>query len=279
MLIGGPDLEAPELVFETEELLLEAPNWSPDGAGLLLNGDGLLHLLDLADPTRLGPVEFRNIPPINNDHVVHPDGRHILLSADDGHIHHGALTGGDTTIVTLDDGMSHFLHGVSPDGGRIAYVELGPDGPPGRLMVMPLSGERAPSPLDTGPGHVDGPEWSPDGDWILCTTEAFAETSGHAQLARLPEAGGALERLRTSPTVDWFPHPAPDAVHGSFLAYPPGTQGHPGDVDVVVHVVRTADWDESVQQYPVFGGQGTLNVNSWSPDSTRCAFVAHPFDA
>ena len=87
---------------------------------------------------------------------------------------------------------------------------------------------------------------------------------------------GQVERLAVSDTVDWFPHLSPDGTYAAYLAFPPGTQGHPADLDVEVRVVSTQDWSTPLQRYPLFGGQGTLNVNSWSPDATRLAYVAYP---
>jgi Tol biopolymer transport system component len=273
--VGGPDQARPELVLETDELLVEAPNWSLDGATLYLNGHGDLWRLDLGAPaTGLARVELAGVPELNNDHVLDPDGQHIYLSAMDGHIYRAALAGGAGERVTLDDGHWHFLHGVSPDGSRLAYVRIRDLSQPGALAVMTPHG-RSDLP-DIGPGHIDGPEWSPDGRWIYLTTETFTDEPGHAQLARVPDSGGPAERLVTSDTVDWFPHLSPDGRWASYLSFPSGTLGHPADLAVEVRVVATSDWSAPVQRYPVFGGQGTLNVNSWSPDSTRFAFVAYP---
>jgi Tol biopolymer transport system component len=124
---------------------------------------------------------------------------------------------------------------------------------------------------------LDGPEWSPDGHWIYFNTESFTGTPGHAQLARMPDVGGSIERLLTSETVDWFPHLSPDGRLATYISFPPGTLGHPGNLDVDVKVVSTDDWTTTLRRYPLFGGQGTLNVNSWAPDSSRFAFVAYPF--
>jgi hypothetical protein len=76
--------------------------------------------------------------------------------------------------------------------------------------------------------------------------------------------------------VDWFPHLSPDAKLATYISFPTGTLGHPADLDVEVRTVSTADWTTPLQSYPLFGGQGTLNVNSWAPDSGRFAFVAYP---
>ena len=81
-----------------------------------------------------------------------------------------------------------------------------------------------------------------------------------------------------SDTVDWFPHLSPDGGHATYISFPTGTLGHPPDLDVEVRLVRTGNWNAILARFPLAGGQGTLNVNSWSPDSSRFAFVAYPID-
>src|ERR1700712_2201941 len=274
--IGGAALAESIVLFETDELQIEAPNWSLDGTSLYLNGNGLLWALEITDPQScVRQIHYESLPPINNDHVLDPDGEHVFLPAMDGHIYRAALSGGAADRVTTEDGLWHFLHGVSPDGKRLAYVEISEFGRPGNLVVAPVSG----GPLfhvDTGGGHLDGPEWSPDGDWIYYNTEAFTDEPGHAQLARIADAGGSPERLLTSDTVDWFPHLSPDGLSAAYISFPAGTLGHPGDLDVEVTVVSTDDWALPLRRYQLFGGQGTLNVNSWSPDSTQFGFLAYP---
>jgi Tol biopolymer transport system component len=274
--VGGPGIAEPELLFETADVLIEAPNWSLDGSRLFVNGNGGLWRLDVESPG-LARVEYDDLPGLNNDHVLDPDGEHVYMSAMDGHIYHGHLDGGAVRRVSPDDGKWHFLHGVSPDGKRLAYVEIEEFGVPGKLVVIEPNG--SPTVLDTGNGHIDGPEWSPDGEWIYFNTEGFTEEPGHAQLARIPDAGGSVQQLVASNTVDWFPHLSPDSRYAAYLAFPLGTLGHPADLDVEVRVVATEDWSVVLQRYELFGGQGTINVNSWSPDSTRFAFVAYPIRA
>jgi TolB protein len=275
-----------QLVYATDEVLLEAPNWTLDGGSLLLNGGGELWKLDVAGPgAPLEPVPITGIPALNNDHVLAPDGNGIYLSANDGHIYSAAIDGGEATRVTDDDGSFHFLHGVSPDGQELAYVglEAGDFTQPGRLMTIPAGGG-ATTPLNVE-GHCDGPEYSPDGEWLYFNTEAFTSQPGHAQLARIPAPNGnsnggtgdaAAERLLESETVDWFPHLSPDGQLASYIRFPSGTVGHPADLPVDVVLVSTGDWTTPLHTWSLFGGQGTLNVNSWSPDSTRFAYVAYP---
>jgi len=266
-----------DLAYSTDTLLLEAPNWAPEGDALLLNGDGLLWRLDLEPKVELERVPIDDLPPINNDHVLDPERGLIYLSANDGHIYVAPMEGGTAKRVTDDSRCYHFLHGVSPDGSTLAFVEL-PRGRlpgPGRLALISSAGGETRYP-EAGSSHLDGPEYSPDGAWLYFNTEEFGSRPGHAQLARMPADGGRMERLVESESVDWFPHLSPDSELASYISFPPGTLGHPPDLDVEVRVVRTSDWRDVLTRFPIFGGQGTINVNSWSPDSRRFAFVAYP---
>ncbi|WP_120521149.1 TolB family protein [Arthrobacter celericrescens] len=269
------------LLYSTDRILLEAPNWTLDGSALVLNGDGRLWRLDVST-RELTEVPLTGIPDLNNDHVLAPDGETIFLSANDGHIYRAPFSGGTAERITKEDGSFHFLHGVSPDGKELAYVGIdgGDFTRPGRLMTIASDGGAAAAvdvgQVDVGPGHCDGPEYSPDGEWLYLNTESFSTDPGHAQLARIRVDGTGFERLLESGTVDWFPHLSPDGRLASYIRFPGGTQGHPADLPVAVVLVSTGDWKTPLHTWPLFGGQGTLNVNSWSPDSERFAFVAYP---
>jgi TolB protein len=268
------------VVAEFDQLLFEAPNWGADGRTLYLNGQGNLWEFSLGRPLEPRRVEYTGLPPLNNDHVLDPRGEAIFMSANDGHIYHGRLDGGTTRRVTNDDGVRNYLHGVSPDGTTLGFVRLDGSGGPGRLALMARDGGRV-TVVDTGAGHIDGPEWSPDGEWIYFNTERWASEAGHAQLARVPSedlSADKVERLIATSTVDWFPHLAPNGRLAVYLQYPKGTVGHPEDRDVELVLVGTADWSTPLARIPLFGGQGTINVNSWSPDSGRFAFVSYPLD-
>jgi len=270
---GGP----PELVYSTSTVLLEAPNWSPDGRALLVNGDGMLWRLDPRSGSELSEVRIEDLPPINNDHVIDAERGLIYLSANDGHIYVAPIEGGTARRVTHDSNRYHFLHGVSPDGATLAFVELPRANlsVPGRLALVSSAGGETRY-LQAGRSHLDGPEYSPDGAWLYLNTEEYASQAGQAQLARVPAGGGRMERLVASGSVDWFPHLSPDGEYATYISFPPGTVGHPPDLDVQVRLVRTANWGHVLSSFPLFGGQGTINVNSWSPDSRRFAFVAYP---
>jgi TolB protein len=266
-------------VYTSDSVLLEAPNWAPDGHGLLLNGDGVLWRLHLGPSAELKQVPIEGLPPINNDHVVDAERDLIYLSANDGHIYVAPIEGGAAVRITHDSSRYHFLHGVSPDGETLAFVDLpaGDFAAAGRLATISSAGGQTSYP-EAGSRHLDGPEYSPDGAWLYLNTEEFGTRPGHAQLARVPSRGGPLEQLVVSDTVDWFPHLSPSGEYASYISFPTGTLGHPADLDVEVRLVRTTNWSTVLARFPLFGGQGTINVNSWSPDSRRFAFVAYPIE-
>jgi TolB protein len=267
-----------ELLLETDDILFEAPNWTIDGTRLVVNGAGRLWSVAVDAPA-LVPIPLDGVPDLNNDHVLAPDGERIFVSAMDWQIYDATLAGGPTSPVTGAsgiDGLMHFLHGVSPDGRRLAFIGIElTDGDPrmrANVFTMSVAGDDYQRITD-GADPADGSEYSPDVRWIYFNTEQF---TGHAQLARVPVQGGEPERLRTSDTVDWFPHLSPDGRRATFVAFPPGTEGHPADVWVDIMTTDTSDWQQPTTVARIFGGQGSLNVNSWAPDSAHFAYVAYP---
>src|SRR5215213_413897 len=107
--VGGPEIGQPELLFESDTMLIEAPNWSLDGAFLFVNGHGRLWRLDVGSRERgLARVDFEGLPELNNDHVLDPNGEHIYMSAMDGHIYRGRLDGGPVDRVSPEDGIGTF---------------------------------------------------------------------------------------------------------------------------------------------------------------------------
>jgi Tol biopolymer transport system component len=271
-----------QLLLETDELLLEAPNWTLQGEALILNGAGVLWRLPVNHP-QLHEIRVSGVPRLNNDHVLHPDGEHIFLSADnDWQLYRAPLRGGQAVQISGREGppgLYHFLHGVSSDGGQLAFVGVEAEHSEGKLRF--LSAEICTINSDGtnfrqithGGVPSDGPEYSRDGQWIVFNTEAF---SNNAQIARMRTDGSELTRLTFSQTVDWFPHMSPDGHTAVYLAYPPGTTGHPADEWIELMLVRDGQWQKATRAARLFGGQGTINVNSWSPDSSRFAYVAYP---
>ena len=270
------------LVFSSPDLLIEAPNWTHDGQWLIVNGAGGLFRIRATggDPI---PVDLGGIPPINNDHVLSPDGSTAYVSSEDGHLYAVALTGGHPRRVSNDhDAFTYYLHGVSPDGATLAYIgmdKLSDGGLRTNVYVIPSVGGQDEQ-LTDDESPDDGSEFSPDGRWIYFNSERASELAGHAQLFRISTEDRHVEQLTFDERVNWFPHISPTGKTIAYVSFPPGTTGHPPDVDVII---RLLDLDENDQPLGVprdligaFGGQGTMNVPSWDPDGRRIAFVTYP---
>lgn len=272
-------------VFESDSLLVEAPNWSPDGSFLVVNGDGGLFRLPLEGPEAgvLEPIALDGVPDeLNNDHVLAPSGGVAYVSARDGHLYAVALDGSSGARRLTDDRegprFKHYLHGVSPDGSLLALIGGGEDAS-GRWVTNVYTMPAAGGPLTalTDDAHPDdGVDVAPDGETLVFNSE---REGGVAQIFRMRRDGSALERVVESSTVDWFPHVSPDGAHLLYLSYPSGTVGHPENLPVEL---RLLDFEDRAGTAPgrvvqsLFGGQGTINVAGWSPDSTRFAYADYP---
>ncbi len=254
--------------------LIEAPNWLPDGNTLLYNAGGSLWLFDLASGESR-KVDTGSAARCNNDHVLSPDGRQVGLSSagPEGRslVYVAPLSGGEPRLVT-PVGPS-YLHGWSPDGRTLAYcAERGGEFD---IYTMPVEGGEE-TRLTDAPGLDDGPEYSPDGRYIWFNSVR----SGLMQVWRM-DAGG---RNQTRMTWDeesncWFPHLSPDGKQVAYIAYKKGDVA-PGDHPPCKHVeirLMDADGGNTRTLVRLFGGQGTLNVNSWSPDGTQLAFVSYGY--
>jgi hypothetical protein len=265
------------LVYETDATLFEAPNWASDGQ-LIINGKGLLWELPASggEPRQI-PADF--LPPVNNDHVLSPAAQTIYASASDRHIHALPRHGGQATRISLDDGLQHFLHGISPDGTALAYIAISPDGDKAwghaniRLLAVDSSWD---IPVTDSASPDDGSEFSLDGQWIYFNTELFTTEPGHAQIARVSLDGSDLQRLTHDDQVDWFPHLSPNDTHAVYISFPAGTTGHPADKPVELRIVELPALDDPIATIQLLGGQGTINVGSWSPAGTEFAYVAYP---
>jgi TolB protein len=248
----------------------EAPNWSPDGAKLYFNRRGYIYSIPVegGEPTRLN-TGFANRN--NNDHVLSPGGSHMAIShhsADDGGtsiIYIVNIKGGEPMRVT-DKGPS-YLHGWSPDGYELAYCAL--RNGQYDIYVIPVKGGPEIQ-LTNTKSHEDGPDYSPCGKYIWFNSDR----SGVMQLWKMNRDGSEPVQMTFDDYNDWFPHPSPDGKHIALLSYDKGVEGHPANKNVWLRLMPAAGGDPVVLT-ELFGGQGTINVPSWSPDSKRFAFVSY----
>ncbi|MGP6089799.1 TolB family protein [Antarctobacter jejuensis] len=254
-------------VLQTDRLI-EAPNWTPDGAVLIVNGGGQLFRVPLAAPV-LDPVRCDGLNHLNNDHGVSPDGQSLVVSNSKGRgtavIYSLPITGGVPRQVTQI--APSWWHGWSPEGVRLAYTCVR-DGAFG-IATCPLQGGEE-QVLISGPHHYDGPDYAPDGQWIWFNSDR----GGSMDLWRMRVDGSDVQQMTEDAEVNWFPHPSPDGRHVLYLAYPPGTEGHPRDRDVKLKLLDLKTREIRVLR-DIFGGQGTINVPCWAPDGERFAYVRY----
>jgi TolB protein len=265
------------LVHRSSSMLFEAPNWTPDGRDLLVNGDGHLWRIPV-EGGQPEPVPLGDIPLINNDHVLSADGSVIYVSAFDGQLDAVPFATGVPRRVSNDHGplFYYFLHGVSPDDSALAYIgmRLNEDGTiVTNIWTIPTAGgvDRQ---LTDDAFPDDGSEYSPDGEWIYFNSERASSAAGHAQLFRMRTDGSGIEQLTDDERVNWFPHPSPDGRTIAYISFPAGTLGHPENLDVSIRLIDEHGTLRDLVH--LLGGQGTINVASWAPDSRRLAYVAYP---
>ena len=247
---------------------IEAPNWDPSGEGLLVNGDGRLYRVPFARPA-LEVVDSGFADRCNNDHGISPDGRQIVISHRTGRgseIFVLPASGGVPVAVTRE--APSYWHGWSPDGQRLAYVARRG---PGAFDVYTIALEGgAEQRLTGGEGHCDGPDYSADGGHIYYN----CDRSGHAQIWVMGADGSGQRQLFADDQVNWFPHPSPDGRHLLYLAYPPGTLGHPENREVAL-VLCDVEGQGRRRVREFTGGQGTINVPCWAPDGSAFAYVRY----
>ncbi len=260
-------------VVLTSSTALQAPNWTPDGEALIVNDGGRLYRIDLAGGEMSEiPLDFATSN--NNDHVLSPDGQQVGIS------HHAAEHDGASIVYTapLAGGTPRqvtargpsYLHGWSPDGATLVYTAERGDG---NYDVYSVPVEGGPETrLTTAAGLDDGPEFSPDGAWIYFNSAR----TGRMQLWRMRPDGSGPERVTQDEANNWFPHVSPDGRWIAFLTYQDevGAEDHPWYKRVYLRVMPVAGGEPRVLAY-LYGGQGTINVPSWSPDSRRIAFVSN----
>jgi len=252
--------------------VIEAPNWTKDGRFLVYNSNGCMYTYELNTRT-VRQIETGFAVDCNNDHVLSPDGTQIAVSHftevdAQSRIYVLPLEGGVPELVTPI--APSYLHGWSPDGSTLAYCAE--RNGQYDIYTIPVNGGEETQLTDL-PGLDDGPEFSPCGRWIWFNSTR----SGLMQIWRMGYEGENPEQMTFDEANCWFPHVSPDGEWVSYLAYRKGDVD-PGDHPANKHVelrLMPAGGGASRTIARLFGGQGTINVNSWAPDSRKLAFVSY----
>lgn len=259
------------VLYETPEGI-EAPNWTPDGAALIYNSRGRLYRFPLAAQRPL-PLDTGFATRCNNDHAISFDGKRLAIS------HHATEAGGKSVIYTLPIAggtpqqvtlkAPSYLHGWSPDGKSLLFT--GERQGAFDIYRIPASGGDEIR-LTTAEGLDDGAEYSPDGQMIYFNSAR----TGKMHLWRMKADGSGQEQLTHDEFNDWFPHVSPDGKRVVFISFSKDVapDDHPYYKNVLLRTMPVSGGAPTVVAY-LYGGQGTINVPSWSPDNRRVAFVSH----
>lgn len=259
-------------VIYRSNALFEAPNWSRCGHFFVINQEGCLFRVS-ADGAMVTQIDTGFATRCNNDHGISPDGKQLVISHHDessgqkSHIYCLPIKGGTPHRVT--ELAPSYWHGWSPDGARLAYVA----GRGGDYKIYTIGLDGGPEQqLTFGPGLDDGPDYSPDGRHIYYNSYR----QGRMQIWRMNTDGNNPVHLVKSEHSDWFPHPCPDGRHLVFLRYLEDQgQNHPFGCDVQLMLLDLMTDRLRPLTEVFYGGQGTINVPSWSPDGRQLAFVSY----
>ncbi len=246
-------------VLKEFDHVIEAPNWTRDGRSLVYNSRGRMYTYELASGA-IHELDTGFAIDCNNDHVLSPDHTQLAVSHftnEDAtsRIYILPVTGGQPVLVT-EKGPS-YLHGWSPDGKTLAYCAERN----GQYDIYTISVEGGPeTQLTNLPGLDDGPEYSPDGKYIWFNSVR----TGLMQIWRMEADGSNQTHIVQEEANGWFPHVSPDGAWVVYIAYQKGEVApgdHPANKNVEIRLVP-ANGGASKTIVKLFGGQGTLNVNS-----------------
>ena len=251
---------------------IEAPNWTGDGNYLIYNSEGRIFRYEIS-ADEVTEIYSGLAVECNNDHVLAPEGDKIAGShrtIDDGlsRIYILPLAGGEPVLITPM--APSFLHGWSPDGKTLIYT--GERNGQWDIYSIPAMGGQEKQ-LTNNSALDAGSEYSPDGKHIWFNSTR----SGLMQIWRMDADGSNQTQMSFDESNSWFPHVSPDGKRAAYITYKKGDvepDKHPPNKFVELRLMPAAGRDFRVIA-DLFGGQGSMNVNSWSPDNQNIAFVSY----
>ncbi len=255
------------VIYHSKEHI-EAPNWHPNGQTIFFNSTGRIFSI----PVKGGSLTQIATGPLNranNDHGISPDGKTLVISdqtqSGGSRIYTLPIEGGTPQLVTPL--APSYWHGWSPEGKTLAYCASRSG--EFDIYTIPVNGGEE-TRLTTSAGLDDGPDYSPDGKSIYFNSDR----TGKMHIWKMNADGTEQTQITTDEFNNWFPHPSPDGRWIVFLSFDADVQGHPANKDVSLRLMSLADGKIKTLA-KLFGGQGTINVPSWSPDSRSFAFVSY----
>lgn len=263
-------------VIYTTKKHIEAPNWSVDGKFLIYNSGGLLYKFPIATQ-KPEKINTGNVTKCNNDHGLSFDGKMLAISSSatlpngrsGSTVYTVPVTGGIPKAITQD--VPSYWHGWSPDGKTLVFC--GERNGDFDVWGIPASGGKE-FQLTNTKGLDDGPEYAPDGKKIYFNSVR----SGQMKIWRMNPDGSNQEQVSYGPFNDWFAHLSPDGKNMIYVSFPVDVpaNSHPMNKRVTLQVQPTNSRETKILAY-IYGGQGTMNVPSWSPDSKTVAFVSYTY--
>jgi TolB protein len=253
-------------IFRAEDSV-QAPNWTPDGKKLIYNHNGRMFSLDLARIESTA-IDTGSQVHCNNDHTLSFDGRMLGISSGSPSIVYTLPIGGGVPRQITPVGPS-YLHGWSPDGKFLLFTGARDK----EYDIYRVSSDGGPEErLTTAKGLDDGSEYTPDGKTIFFNSER----SGKMQVWRMNADGTGQTQVTDDAFNNWFPHVSPDGKTILFISFPAeiASDDHPFYKRVYLRKMPVDGGKPTVVAY-LYGGQGSINVNSWSPDSRSIAFVSN----
>jgi TolB protein len=245
-----------------------APNWSRDGKTIVFTKGSSIASIP-ADGGTAQEINVGGLVSCSGSHGFSPNGRLFALTCatadrNDRRVFIIPAGGGTPRQVTENIG---YFHSWSPDGKTILYTR----GTKAGLTIFAISVDGGPeTALTNRAGVDDDPDYSPDGKYIYFNTDRW----GGMQIARMHADGTEVEQVTSDSFKNWTPHPSPDGKSIVFLSYDPSVTTHAANKDITLRILSTSD-GKIRTLVNLTGGDGTMNVANWSPDSKSVAFVSY----